>query len=1002
MKKMRVAGLLFLAAMLSGCATQTSSSISNSVPSSSISSSTSSSSSSSSSSKNSSESSSTVSSSTSTSSPSSSSEVPSDQELITNGTFDTGSTDPFVKSDFEGASSTIEVATVGTEKMMKLAIKSVSWGQAAPRIEYSNLTLKDKKIYVVSFDAYAETARTMHIQVGQLLTADPWFKAASSQGIFLDLGTAKKTYKWSFTVDAALGSDLTKESLLMEFGKMGNGAPSDATNVFLDNISLKETATPILDTTAPIITLDAKESFFVGEAFKPLEHVHARDDVDANVTPVIDTVNSVLPSVDANSLITADPGNYKVVFIATDTAKNSASATWNFTVVAKVETVNGFNLNGFKAGKSGDEIPDDDTTKGVVYAADKDTTYSYADGALTIHSTQNADTDEWTATQVFARSVRQKTGGNYNLSFDINSSVAGVIQVGSNFVDNVGYPIIVGDNHISLEKNIFEGNYADLTVVFGTHVTIQQPQKNIGPFDAVIKNFSFVTSAGTADVEAPVIKLNAVKTYFTGDAFNAMNEVTITDNRDANPTLSLVAEESNLPPVDSNGILTTGGTYYAVYKGVDATGNTKKFKAFFTIKALPVGTDHFGFEDFIYGEQWAATDPTTPMLWNDGAVKVTRECKGYNSLHFTTDQATTNAFYATQLFFRSLKVDTFGVYKLSYTLTSSVAGNITIDNTSYTLKVGDNLIERNLTLRKGDAYNASIQLGTNADGNIGPCEMSMTVGLSYQKDLSESKAWSVEGTGMTATVSGTDNIIAYTNIPDPFWNVNARIYDFTDKSKIQAIIVSFIGTKGATYQFKAEGLDSSVAQSTSVVATGDEQKAMINCTNFTADQKSQFCKILFFVETVGASGTCTIHGYQIFDDIHDTSTSTWTPYGGATASTAADGTATIGFNNVPDSWWTQDAQYITEKNKITTATTKVVFTFTGAKDNVFLFKILGAIAPDYSNYIQQDVTATGEQQTVTLDISAIPAASRPDYFLLDVFSETSGFTGTLSFTVQYL
>lgn len=928
---------------------------------------------------------------------SSSSSAEEKKELITNGDFSTGSAAPFSRSDFEGAASTLDVTNVGTEKMLRLAITTPSWGQASPRIEYSHLTLQDKKTYLLSFDAYAEKARTMHVQVGQLLSADPWYKAASAKAIYFDLGLTKETFKWSFTVDGSLGSLLTDESLLMEFGKMSNGAPSDATTVYLDNISLKESDEKVPDTKAPILSVDEKASFFVGDAFLPLTYVHVRDDVDSDLQASVDTAKSKLPSVDANNLITAEPGSYSVTFTATDSAKNTGSVVWNFIVKAKIEAINNFNLAGFKKGNSLGDIPDDDTTQGIVYAANDKTTFSFADHALTVTSVQSATDDDWTATQVFARSLRCTPGGNYELSFDLNSTVDGVIQVATNWVDPVGYPIVKGNNHISLEKYIFEGNYADLTIVFGAHQSIQQPGVNIGPFTAVISNFSFVASDKLPDVEAPIIKLTEFKHYFVGDTFDLLKTVSISDYRDSAPKLEVVAAESTVPSVDADKKLTTAGNYKVVFKGTDATGNSKKFTAFYVVKDKPVGLNNFCFQSLIYGEEGMLSDPTEAFLWNDGNVKVTREVLGKDSLKFTSSQKSTDPWYATQLFFNSLKVEKFGLYKLSYTLTSDVAGTIKLDGASYALKVGDNLIEKTFALEEGGYYHASIQFGKEETGNIGACTITLKgASLVYQKDATENPAWSANG--MTVTTSGTDTSIAYTSIPDPFYNVNARIYDFSDKTSMQACVINFTGVAGTKYQFKIEGLTNAVYANTSVKATGSAQKAIIDMTNMTLDQKKELNCLLMFVETVGASGTCVIHSVQYFTKIADAFDTKWRGYG--TTVVEKEGTSTISFDSVGNNWWEENAQYSVDSGNITATTTKIVFTFKGEKDKIFLFKVQDTAT---GGSLESAATATGEVQDFTLDISSYDSASRAGLNLLVVFCKTVGYTGSIAISkIAYL
>jgi hypothetical protein len=469
--------------------------------------------------------------------------------------------------------------------------------------------------------------------------------------------------------------------------------------------------------------------------------------------------------------------------------------------------------------------------------------------------------------------------------------------------------------------------------------------------------------------------------------------VTITDFRDPSPKLEIVTAESTMPVVDAENILTKAGNYMVVFKGTDASNNVKKFTAYYLVKDKPVGVNDFALETFVYGEEWMLNDPTEAYLWNDTDVNVTRTVNSKTSLSFSTDQKTTDNWYATQLFFMSLKVDTFGLYKVSYTITSDVAGVIKLDGSAFTLKVGANTVEKTFALEAGGYYHASIQFGKEETGTIGACHITVQdLALVYQPQPAN-PTWS--GSGMSVSQSGTDTIVTYSSIPNPFYTINARIYDFTDKSQVQAVSVDFTGTKGQTYQFKIEGLTSDVSANVSVKATGDEQKAVIDTTNMTLEQKQSLNVILMFVETVGASGTCTIHSYKFYNNIEDAFDTKWRGYG--TTVIEKDGVSTITFDSVGDSWWDDSAQYTVDSGNITSATKKIVFTFKGEKGILFLFKTQGN-----GQVVQDTATATGEVQDFDLDITSVDAANRTDLNLLVLFCKTVGYSGSVAISnIQY-
>lgn len=900
-------------------------------------------------------------------------------ELLVNGDFENGGVAPFINSDFEGGASTLEV----DNGKLKLDVTAVSWGQASPRLEYNNLSLEDKKIYKLSFDAYVENERAIHMQVGELLAADPWYKSATNDNYFINLTTSSKKYEFTFKIDSSIaGANLDNLSILLEFGKMSNGMTSVITPAYFDNFSLIEVDEEILDSDAPLISVNKKEYFYTEEIFRPMEYVSAIDNKDGNITITIDESSSKVPSVDENDLITSEPGNYKVVFVAEDAAGNKSSETWEFEVKRKIEIIDNFNLVEFRKGNG---FQGDDTSIGYVYAANSDTTFEYKNRQLKINSKQNSETNDWTATQVFVRSVRVSGSGSYNLSFDLESSKAGHIQVVTNFCDPVAYEIKEGMNHIVYEKNAFDYNYADLTIVFGTHITLQQPSKNIGEFEATISNFKFVMNTEGVDVTAPFIKLREIKTYFSGDEFIPLNTISVWDYRDKNAKVEIVEEESNIPAVDENNRLTEGGEFYITYQATDASNNSRKFTAYYQVKGIPEGVNNFAIQELIYGEEWMVNDPTIAYLWNENGVNVTREVVSKDAIRFSTDQTSAHPWYATQLFFKSLKVTEFGLYTISYTITSDVAGKIKLDGGLYELKVGDNNISKTISLLPNGFYQGSIQFGKEESGNIGACNIIVKNLSLTMIPKEENPVWS--GYNMEVSQSGKDNIITYDNITSPFYESNARIYDFSDKTNYEAMSIEFTGTLGHTYQFKIEGLTSAVYAASSIVGTGEKQKVILKMTNMTYNQKEQLHNILMFVENVGVSGSVTIHGYKFYEDIDDAYETKWRAEG---TKVVEDGTkSVISFENVPSAWWGQNAQYGIDEGTILADTTKVIFTFKGEAGVEYLFKIEGFGSHELS------CIATGEVQEFTLDFSIIGSQYRPRLSLLVVFCKTVGFTGTI-------
>lgn len=913
---------------------------------------------------------------------------------ITNGDFETGSMDPFTKSDFEGGGSTVEVVDDGTgNHLLKLTINAVSYNQAAPRLEYTGLGLQEGKVYEISFDARADADRTMHMQVGELVipAAEPWYMEAYDETYYFPITTTMKTYSWRIQPSSNYaGADLTNLSILFEFGTMTNGGPSPATIVYLDNISIEEVDALLPDTTAPIIIPQTQEYFYVGDYFHVLSYVKATDEKGGEpVVTVVEEESTMPPIDDDNKLLEA--GNYSIKYKASDEYGNSSYYTYEFEVKIAAPVVDNFNLIDFLPGTMSDIT---DTIYGRVYSQGDKATFDYTDGVLTLSTTQSKTEDDWTATQVYVRSVRVEGTARYCVSFDINTNVDGYIQVADQWDAQYAYKITKGDNHIAFEKTMFDYNYTDLTIVLGTHKSLQQPGENMGPCEVKISNFSCVNSNDTPDTIAPAIKLNSIKTYFVGDTFDLMSTVYITDNRDSGSALTLEVDESKstLPPVDENNLLTTAGEYAVTFVGSDSSGNSTEFVAYYLVREPLANYDGFNIERVEYGEEWELDDPSTVFLWHDSNVNVTSEVIDTNSFRFTSDQTSEAPWYATQLFFKSLKVDTFGLYTLSYDIVSDVAGTIKLDGAAFELQVGTNHYEKTVPLTKGSFYQASIQFGKEEIGVIGPCEVEIRdLSLVYIPQA-ENPVW--EGYGMSVTQEGTDNIITYSNIPNPWYDANARIYDFTCTKDVEVLVIEFTGTKDQSYQFKYEGIPSSVSVTASVTATGERQTVLLDMRNYTDEQKESMHNLLVFCQDVGASGTITIHGYQMYNDIADAFDTNWWGFG---TSVEDEGTTSkISYYNVPGEWWALNAQYnISIEDPANTTT--ITFDFKGVEGHTYLFKIEGS---GYST--EQSVEATGERQKFTLDFSNIAEEYRSKLDKIVFFCQTVGATGTVEmYSVTY-
>ena len=165
-------------------------------------------------------------------------ELPQTDDLIVNGDFELGATDPFTKSEFDNGGATLSVVKEGENHLLKVDITSVSWQLVSPRVETNEFALTAGKYYKLSFKAKADEARSIQVQVGQLISEAPWFYGLGDVNV--DLTTTMQTFELTFKADSAIATDLTKIQALFGFGTQPEGKVSAQTACYLDDIKVEE------------------------------------------------------------------------------------------------------------------------------------------------------------------------------------------------------------------------------------------------------------------------------------------------------------------------------------------------------------------------------------------------------------------------------------------------------------------------------------------------------------------------------------------------------------------------------------------------------------------------------------------------------------------------------------------------------------------------------------------------------------------------------------------
>jgi hypothetical protein len=198
-----------------------------------------------------------------------------------------------------------------------------------PRFGQQNIPFEQGKSYEVTFSAKSSVAKTINVNVGELLTNDPWFvDFKPGQTEQFDLTTEYAEYSFAFT----MALDNPRGGILFELGNV-NGQV-DAT-VWFDYVNAVEIE-DLEDTVAPQFSgIRATRTLLAGADFDPMAGVTAFDNVDGDVTEdVVVTVYLVdgEEEVEVTDLTNLAVGVYRVVYFVSDAAGNERTQEAALTV----------------------------------------------------------------------------------------------------------------------------------------------------------------------------------------------------------------------------------------------------------------------------------------------------------------------------------------------------------------------------------------------------------------------------------------------------------------------------------------------------------------------------------------------------------------------------------------------------------------------------------------------------------------------------------------------
>ena len=246
-----------------------------------------------------------------------------------------------------------------------------------------------------------------------------------------------------------------------------------------------------------------------------------------------------------------------------------------------------------------------------------------------------------------------------------------------------------------------------------------------------------------------------------------------------------------------------------------------------------------------------------------------------------------------------------------------------------------------------------------------------------------------EWTGYNFTVvqNETQATFTYPATPTNWWENNAQLPIIGFDGTKNSVKFTFTGVDTHEYLFKIEG--GGVNKEQAIVADGTEQTITLDLSLMTEAQRNSLNLIIIFVKTKDAAGSVVVKTWEYGPFIQPTEPQ-WQTAGAVTV--AKEGTTvTITYTNTPTEWWNNHAKL--QVVDFDQTKTKILFTFTGVSGQEYKFKVEG---PGVAK--EEAVTATGESQVFTFDISTLSEAQRDAINLLVVFNTVVGASGTIVIT----
>ena len=379
------------------------------------------------------------------------------ENLVVNGDFENGTTG--WTTEGIPASGTFEVLDNGAgNHYAKVNVTGDSGNSYQRRIstEYATagygIRLEPGNNYQLTYKAKADNARKIHVQLGQLLTAEPWFNLQKNTIQAITTEWAEYSLTLEYT-----GTEVYPDChVVLECGKVEGEYVAGA--VYFDDVAVKVFEDEIPDETAPKIEGAGYLRVDKGATLDLMAGVVAHDDRDGDITNKITyTIADFTTGAAVASIDTSVDGKYKVTYTVSDNANNVTTVVRTVRVCdPSAADENAFVApTNYKNGGEGDAVANpgtlyewhDQAWCGSTVTVNE---FKYENNTMTLDYTSVGSC--WFGMQVFY-TCSDMLEGDFSLSFKVNSSVACKVTF-----NGVVTELVAGNNTVTVPAPVRNTN----------------------------------------------------------------------------------------------------------------------------------------------------------------------------------------------------------------------------------------------------------------------------------------------------------------------------------------------------------------------------------------------------------------------------------------------------------------------------------------------------------------------------------------------------------------